>query len=536
MLLLARHTSIILHSIILQTILYKTQFAHWLRMSEKRTPGVRGAQMAWSPRWAGGTLKPGVAALTCFLVLSLPGHAFPPQAKNAREIAQRAFPSVVLLVMEDKHGNPLSLGSGFFVRDGVIATNMHVIVGAEKGHAKLIGQKTEYEVRGIVGRDPVHDLVLLAVDDTRVPPLGLGENRDVGVGDEVYAIGNPLGLEGTFSQGIVSGMRHIGPDTLLQITAPISPGSSGGPVLDSRGVAIGVAVATFDGGQNLNFAIPVSYLASLLSHPSPMAPLSANIRTSQQESITGALGGRDSKAVVGSQFAWDASGPLLVNYFSFSLQNKLREPVTQVDYLVVFYGRSGNPVETYNATWTGEILPGLAKREVGSVEDESVRNLTARVEIRVLDFKLASERDKAVDIPQSPQPATKKIEADLSSLPKYWVNVESGDTETVRVENEYLYEEGTFQGDGKYIKEIRYICELKRQGDQWMGKCHNRYLLLWGSLVSETWCSLDLDEVITSVSRSRIEGEAQDFGYPSRIEQCPVPSSNRGHWSLIPKD
>ena len=68
--------------------------------------------------------------------------------------------------------------------------------------------------------------------------------------------GNPQGLEGTFSQGIVSSIRVLGADKILQITAPISPGSSGGPVLNEKGQVIGVSVATFRGGQNLNFAIP----------------------------------------------------------------------------------------------------------------------------------------------------------------------------------------------------------------------------------------------------------------------------------------
>jgi hypothetical protein len=478
-----------------------------------------------------------VVAATALLSLTVPGlQAQAQQTLTPPEIVQRAFPSVVMLIMDDKNGNPLTLGSGFFVRDGVIATNMHVIEGAEGGHAKLINQKTEFGIRGIVGRDAAHDLVLLAVDDTKVPALALGESDKVGVGDGVYAVGNPLGLEGTLSPGIVSGVRKIGPDTFLQITAPISPGSSGGPVLNSGGLVIGITVATFGGGQNLNFAIPVMYLTSLLSHTSPVVALKAIPRTTQWKSIVEGFGGRDSTAVVGSQFAWKATD-LVVFYgdFSFSLQNRLREPVSQVNYLVVFYNRSGKPIETYKGTWTEEIPPGLAKRETGSV-DESVRPLMARVEIRVLDFKSGTDNAKTIEIPQAPQPPIHKTEQDFTNIPKYWTNVHSGDTETVRIENEYIYEEGTFKGDGTYVNEVTYICETKRQGNQWVGKCHNRYLLRWGSLVSETWCPLDLDEVITSVSPSRIEGDGEYLSYPSRVDQCPLPSSQRIHWSLIPRN
>ena len=80
------------------------------------------------------------------------------QAENVQEIARRAFGSTVLLVMEDANGQTLSLGSGFFVRDGVIASNLHVIEGAASGYAKLVGQKTKYEVEGVTALDPERKL------------------------------------------------------------------------------------------------------------------------------------------------------------------------------------------------------------------------------------------------------------------------------------------------------------------------------------------------------------------------------------------
>ncbi len=207
---------------------------------------------------------------------------------RAREIAQNSFPSVVLLVMQDASGQPVSLGSGFFVRDGMVATNVHVVEGAFQGYARIVGQKSKYEIRGIVAIDGLHDLTVLAVPGANAPSLQLGDTRQAKVGDEVYAIGNPEGLEGTFSQGIVSGIREVGPEKFLQITAPISPGSSGGPVLDAQGKVVGVAVATFKGGQNLNFAIPVPYLTALLSQvrvgQSPV-PLPPDTTVAHQKSI-----------------------------------------------------------------------------------------------------------------------------------------------------------------------------------------------------------------------------------------------------------
>jgi len=166
--------------------------------------------------------------------------------------------------MEDANSQPVSLGSGFFVKDDIVATNLHMIEGAARGYAKIVGQKPKYEIVGIVGIDTQRDLALLKITGVRAPSLTFGDINQVAVGDEVYAIGNPQGLEGTFSQGIVSSIRQVGSDILFQITAPISPGSSGGPVLNAQGKVIGIAVATFKGGQNLNFAIPATYLATFL--------------------------------------------------------------------------------------------------------------------------------------------------------------------------------------------------------------------------------------------------------------------------------
>jgi len=179
-------------------------------------------------------------------------------AQTAREIAKKVSPSVVLLVMEDENGQPLAMGSGFVIEDGIVATNLHVIAGASRGYAKLADQKEKFNISGTVAVDVARDIALLAVEDIKAPALSIGDSKQLAVGDEVYAVGNPRGLEGTFSAGIISSIRKVNEDSLLQITAPISPGSSGGPVVDNKGEVIGVAVATFKGGQNLNFAIPSS--------------------------------------------------------------------------------------------------------------------------------------------------------------------------------------------------------------------------------------------------------------------------------------
>lgn len=119
-------------------------------------------------------------------------------AQNARQLAQDTFPSVVLLVMQDANGQPVSLGSGFFVAAGVIVTNLHVVRGASSGQVKLVGQQRSYAISGVVGINVDADIVLLNVEGAKAPPLELSTGSDLAVGDVVYAVGNPEGLEGTF--------------------------------------------------------------------------------------------------------------------------------------------------------------------------------------------------------------------------------------------------------------------------------------------------------------------------------------------------
>ena len=180
---------------------------------------------------------------------------------SARQIAQRTFPSIVVLVTEDARGQPSSLGSGFFVDQDVVATNYHVIEGATRVYARIIGQEKELEILETVAVDERRDLALVRLD-AKARPLALSKTGQMRVGDPVYVVGNPEGLEGTFSAGIVSALRG---NSYIQITAPISHGSSGGPVLNRLGEVIGVAVGTIEDGQNLNFAIPVSHLSMLVS-------------------------------------------------------------------------------------------------------------------------------------------------------------------------------------------------------------------------------------------------------------------------------
>ena len=196
-------------------------------------------------------------------------------ALTTEQLAEKALAATVSLEMKDSTGTTLSFGSGFFVKPNQIATNFHVIEGARQGTAKLVGKDTRYQIEGIVATDKENDLAVLNVTASGVTPLPLGDSDTVNIGAKVYVAGNPKGLEGTFSDGLIS-RRESYPKKRLQMTAPISPGSSGGPVLNSKGQVIGISVAVHRAldAQNLNFAIPSNTLKALLAKGQPARPLS----------------------------------------------------------------------------------------------------------------------------------------------------------------------------------------------------------------------------------------------------------------------
>jgi hypothetical protein len=124
--------------------------------------------------------------------------------------------------------------------------------------------KKTHKIEGYLDIDKINDLILLSVPTLEVDKLALSEKTPE-IGEKIYAIGNPKGLSGTISEGILSGVRKIENNDLIQITAPISPGSSGGPIINNNGEVIAVSVASLTSGQNLNFAIPAKYVNNILS-------------------------------------------------------------------------------------------------------------------------------------------------------------------------------------------------------------------------------------------------------------------------------
>jgi S1-C subfamily serine protease len=165
-------------------------------------------------------------------------------------------------------------GTGFILdREGHILTNYHVIANAQKVEVTLYNRKTVSAK--VIGADRQHDLAVLKVDAPNLTPVTLGDSRQIQVGQKVFAIGNPFGLNGTMTRGIVSSVRSVrGPsgasiDEAIQTDAAINPGNSGGPLLNSRGEVIGINSMILTGGAEqsagIGFAIPINTAKAILN-------------------------------------------------------------------------------------------------------------------------------------------------------------------------------------------------------------------------------------------------------------------------------
>lgn len=240
---------------------------YWIPVQTALVPGLnedvrKGERIKLYVIWAGyrqesGKVEP-VLLLNRFVTRSDER-----QILTRREIVAKAYAATVLIIGVDRKGKPILQGSGFFVAPNVIATNYHVVVGASGVYAKQRGSES-YKAT-VLRVDKNSDLALLETRGLSGTPLELFPGNDLYVGDEIYVVGNPKGLDATFSTGNISAFREARGITYVQVSAPVSSGSSGGPVLNQYGEVIGIVQSQFSEGQNLNFAVLVIHLSILVS-------------------------------------------------------------------------------------------------------------------------------------------------------------------------------------------------------------------------------------------------------------------------------
>jgi len=264
------------------------------------------------------------------------------------DLVRRVKPSVVSVLTYDAKGEPLISGSGFYVRPGEVVTNLHVIRGARRVEIHTLeGKGRTFPVKGALAVDEEGDLALLNVDvpAERSRPLSLAGALPE-EGEQVFVIGNPLRLEGSVSDGIVSAVREVpAVGKIIQITAPVSHGNSGSPLFNMRGQVIGIVTVKVTNGQNINLALASSRISALTrGQLLSFDELNTKNKSVAQPEVLAELwyrGGIDS--------LWLGNYDSALSYFETAANRNPRRPETwiQIGYCKVKQGRNDEAIRAY---------------------------------------------------------------------------------------------------------------------------------------------------------------------------------------------
>src|ERR1043165_8103542 len=282
---------------------------------------------------------PPLAVLTLLLSFASLVHA----EETLPALVKRVKPSVVAIATYDSNGEALMTGSGFFTAPGQVVTNLHVVRGAVRAEIKTLdGKGKVFPVDGTLAIDEEGDLALLNVE----MPLERSRSTELASelpdeGEPIFVIGNPLKLEGSVSDGIVSAVREV-PNSyrIIQLTAPISHGNSGSPVFNLKGQVLGVVTIKVTNGQNINLAIAAGRVAQLTAGKlQPLAEMSAKGRGDISQSLH--RSGLDS--------LWLGNYDNAVGYFENAANKnpKRAEAWVQVGYCKVKQGKNQEAIRAY---------------------------------------------------------------------------------------------------------------------------------------------------------------------------------------------
>jgi len=267
-------------------------------------------------------------------------------AGSLPDLVRRVKPSVVSVLTYDAKGEPLISGSGFFIRPGEVVTNVHVLRGAHRVEVHTFeGKGRTYPVTGALAIDDEADLALLSVSVAeRARPVAFSTTLPE-EGEQIFLIGNPLRLEGSVSDGIVSAVREVPAlGRIIQITAPVSHGNSGSPLFNMRGQVIGIVTVKVTNGQNINLALGAARVAAL--QPGQLIAfdqLSTRNRSNHSEALADLWyrGGIDSM--------WLGNYDNALNYFETAANRNPRRAETwiQIGYCKVKQGRNEEAIRAY---------------------------------------------------------------------------------------------------------------------------------------------------------------------------------------------
>jgi Tfp pilus assembly protein PilF len=260
------------------------------------------------------------------------------------DLVKRVKPTVVAIATYDADDEPVMTGSGFFLRPGEVVTNLHVIRGAKRCEVKTLdGKGKVFAVTGTLAVDEEGDLALLSVDMPRERPRASEIATALpDEGESIFVIGNPLKLEGSVTDGIVSAVREV-PNVgkIIQITAPISHGNSGSPVFNLKGQVIGIVTVKVTNGQNINLAIGVARLAELKA--GQLRSLSA---LPQRDRVGDTA---DSSYRTGLDSLWLGNYDNALGYFETAANRNPRraDAWVQVGYCKVKQGKNAEAIRAY---------------------------------------------------------------------------------------------------------------------------------------------------------------------------------------------
>jgi tetratricopeptide (TPR) repeat protein len=260
-------------------------------------------------------------------------------------LIKKAEPSIVVIFTYTPEGDRLGQGTGFFIdQNGDVITNYHVLHRAGRSQIKLASGE-EYTVKRVVAEDSEGDLVRISVDipAEKVTPLPLSPTVPR-VGEKVVVIGTPLGLDQTVSDGIVSAIREVPKfGKIIQMTAPISPGSSGSPVLNMKGEVVGVATFLLLAGQNLNFSVPGERISQMTPGAGRTLPEREEIRKS------GAVAEATHAYASGLRYIWAGKCEMALPYLAEAAAKNPDHPGAffQLGYCLAQLGKNQEAVTPY---------------------------------------------------------------------------------------------------------------------------------------------------------------------------------------------
>ena len=260
------------------------------------------------------------------------------------DLVRRVKPTVVAIATYDADGEALMTGSGFFLRPGQVVTNLHVIRGAQRCEVKTLdGKGRVFPVAGTIAVDEEGDLALLSVSTPPDRPRASEVARVLpDEGETIFVIGNPLKLEGSVSDGIVSAVREV-PNVgkIIQITAPISHGNSGSPVFNLKGQVVGVVTVKVTNGQNINLAIAAARLDRL--RPGRLRALASLPAKERPGDLA------ESSYRIGLESLWLGNYDNAIGYFETAANKnpKRADAWVQVGYCKVKQGKNAEAIRAY---------------------------------------------------------------------------------------------------------------------------------------------------------------------------------------------